>query len=100
MNFEIEQRLLGSQDLRQLCARLAPESTFEDIANMTGHLAAHGEVKKATKILHHRPGGTSRYVLEIYEAGGAAGDRYVILTINRDFDGKDALAIYRHFKTL
>lgn len=97
MDFEIEQRLIGSQSLREICERLAPQSRFDELGDMTGYLAAHGAVHSASKILHHRPDGSSRYVLEVFEKGGRNGDRYVVLTVSRDFAADEALSIYRHF---
>lgn len=98
VDFEIEQRLIGSQNLQDLCNRLAPGSTFEVLEDVTGYLAAHGTVRAASIIRHHRPGGSTRHVLEVLERGGAEGDRYVMLTINRAFQRDEALTIYRHWK--
>lgn len=94
----IEQRFTGSASLEQICARLAPESVLEDCGEVTGFLAAYGTVQKASKIRHTRPGGSVRYVLEVFEQRGPHGDRYVVLTLDRDFSGHEALAAYRQFR--
>lgn len=96
----IEQRIIGSSSLREVCNRLAPESVIEDQGNMTGFLVAYGAVHKASKLKHTRPGGSTRFVLEVIERAPGGQERYVILTLDRDFTGREALEAYKQAKAL
>lgn len=97
---EIEQRFVGFGSLQTICDRLAPESQLEPVEDMTGYLARFGVVAAATKIRHVRPSGDVRFVLEIQERRGQQSDRYVILTLDRDFTGTEALEAYLCFLTM
>lgn len=95
---EIEKRFVGFGSLQSVCDRLAPESQLSPVENMTGYLARFGVVAAAIKIRHVRPSGDVRFVLEIQERGGQQPDRYVILTLDRDFTGPEALEAYLCFR--
>lgn len=94
----IEQRLVGSSSLKELCDRLAPNSQLERVEDVTGYLARFGIVASASKVRHLRPSGSERFVLEIIERWAEGASRYVILTLDRDFTGPEALAAYLRFR--
>lgn len=96
---EIEQRFVGYGSLQSICNRLAPESRLSPVENMTGYLARFGVVAAALKIRHVRPSGDVRFVLEIQEQRRHQPDRYVVLTLDRDFTGPEALEAYLQFRS-
>lgn len=94
----IEQRFVGSSSLKEVCDRLAPQSQLVVVEDMTGYLARFGIVAAAVKIRHLRPSNSIRFVLEILERRGEQPSRYVILTLDRDFTGPEALVAYIRFR--
>lgn len=96
----IEQRFVGTGSFQDLCNRLSPQSQLEDIADVTANLVMFGVVQKAKKIKHTLQSGKVKYVLEILESGGPDGDRHVVLTLDRDFTGPDALEAYKQFRAI
>ena len=97
---EIEQRFIGEMSFDKFCEWLAKESILENLDDMTGFLGVYGNVKKARKIRHTRPDKSVRFVLEVFEVNDDGNERFVNLTLNRDFDGKEALEAYKMFKAM
>lgn len=95
----IEQRFIGSASFESICDRLAPGSQLTLISDLTGYRAQFGIVR-ARKLQHVRPDGSMRYVMEVIETRTAAADWYVILTLDRDFSGTDALSAYQQYRSL
>lgn len=95
----IEQRFVGTSSLQSICDRLAPGSQLTLISDMTGYLVQFGIVR-ARKFQHGRPDRSMRYVMEVIETRTAAEDWHVILTLDKDFSGADALVAYQQYRTL
>ena len=96
----IEQRIVGSSNLQSVCERFAPGGHLDVTDNLTGYLAMYGLIAHAVKIRHVRPDGSIRFVLEILERIAGQTDKFVILTLDRDFTGKEALEAYRMYRSL
>ncbi|MCC6201147.1 MAG: hypothetical protein IT466_10275 [Moraxellaceae bacterium] len=94
----IEQRFIGSSSLQSICALLAPNSQLTLMENVTGYLAKYGIVQ-AVKLQHIRPDGSSRFVLEVLEKNTSSQNWYVILTLDRDFTGDEALLAYQYYQS-
>ena len=94
----IEQRIVGSSFLQDVCDRLVPNSHLEKVEDVTGYLARFGNVASATKVRHIRPSMRERFILEIRERRTEGVSRYVILTLDRDFTGPEALVAYLRFR--
>lgn len=95
----IEQRFIGGSSFQSLCERLAPGSQLTIICDMTGFLAGFGVIH-ALKLHHIRPDGSIRYVVEILETRNPRQDWYVILTLDRDFSGTEALEAYQQYRAM
>lgn len=95
----IEQRFIGGSSFQSLCDRLAPGSQLTIISEMTGFLARFGVIH-ALKIRHIRPDGSIRHVVEILETRTPRQDWYVILTLDRDFTGTEALEAYQQYRAI
>lgn len=94
----IEQRIVGLSSLQAVCDRLVPNSLLEMVEDVTGYLARFGNVTTATKVRHVRSSGCERFVLEIKERRAEGASRYVILALDRDFTGPEALVAYLRFR--
>lgn len=95
----IKQRIVGSSNLQSVCDRYVPGSQLDVTDNLTGYLAMYGLIAHAVKIRLTRPDGSIRFVLEILERISGETENFVILTLDRDFTGKEALEAYRMYRS-
>lgn len=86
-------------DLQAMCDWLSKESRLTFLEDMTGWLDIGSSVLKAKKILNEKADRAPRYSLEILEFIPLFGSRYVILTIENDFNGEDARKMYSEFRS-
>ena len=87
------------KDLQGMCDWLSKESRLTLLEDMTGWLDIGSFVLTAKKIRNDTPGHAPRYSLEILEFTPTGGSRYVVPTVEQDFDGEEARRMYEQFRT-
>lgn len=92
------QVFVTEKNLQGLCDWLSKDSRLTFLEDMTGWLDIGSFVLTAKKFRNDTPEVGPRYSLEILEFTPTGGSRYVVLTVEQEFDGEGARQMYEKFR--